>query len=104
MLRSEPVEAMLADVPGAERPFGDLIAHLCLSSPLSPGEAERLVAEVVGYFAEPAEGFVRRRHAELRSRGLPNERAFEQIAAELQHRLVAPPQYTLRQLRRIIYG
>jgi hypothetical protein len=95
---------MLAGVAGAERPFGDLVAHLSRSSPLSAGEAERLVAEVVGYFSEPAEVFVRRRHAELRARGLPNERAFEQIAAELQHRLVAPPQYSLRQLRRIIYG
>ena len=93
-----------AGVPGAERPFGDLIAHLIHSSPLSSGEAERLIAEVVGYFSEPAEAFVRRRHGELRARGLSNDRAFDQIAAELQHRLVAPPQYTLRQLRRIIYG
>ena len=28
----------------------------------------------------------------------------EQIAAELQQRLVAPPQFSVRQLRRVIYG
>lgn len=91
-------------MPVTERPFADLIIHLTRSSPLSPGEAERLIAEVLGYFSEPAEDFVRRRHGELKARGLPNDRAFDQIAAELQHRLVAPPQYSLRQLRRIIYG
>ncbi len=89
---------------GAERPFEDLVAHLIRTSELSPGEAARLVAEVVGYFSEPAEVFVRRRHCELRARGLANDRVFDQIAAELQQRLVAPPQYSLRQLRRIIYG
>jgi len=88
---------------GVQRPFDDLIAHLTRSSPLDPGEAERLIAEVVGYFSEPAEAFVRRRHRELKARGFTNDEAFPQIAAELQQRLVAPPQYSQRQLRRIIY-
>jgi hypothetical protein len=90
-------------VAGVQRPFDDLIAHLTRSSPLDPGEAERLIAEVVGYFAEPAEAFVRRRHRELKARGLTNDKAFPQIAVELQQRLVAPPQFSQRQLRRIIY-
>jgi len=95
---------MLAAVTGAPRPFEDLIAHLTRSSPLSAGEAARLIAEVVGYFSESAEAFIRRRHGELKARGLTNDRAFDQIAAELQQRVVAPPQLSLRQLRRIIYG
>lgn len=95
---------MLAAVTGAQRPFEDLIAHLTRSSALSAGEASRLIAEVVGYFSESAEAFIRRRHGELKARGLANDRAFDQIAAELQQRLVAPPQFSLRQLRRIIYG
>ncbi len=95
---------MLAAVTGSQRPFEDLIAHLTRSSPLSTGEASRLIAEVVAYFSESAEAFIRRRHGELKSRGLTNDRAFDQIAAELQQRLVAPPQFSLRQLRRIIYG
>ena len=95
---------MLARVAGAQRPFEDLVAHLSRSSSLPPGEAARLIDEVVGYFSEPADSFVRRRHGELKTRGLTNERAFNQIAVELQQRLVTPPHYTLRQLRRIIYG
>ena len=87
-----------------QQPFEDLVAHVTRSSTLGVGEAERLIAEVVGYFSEPAEMFVRRRHGELKSRGLTNDRAFQQIAVELRQRLVAPPDYSQRQLRRIIYG
>jgi hypothetical protein len=96
--------SMLTAVAGAQRPFEDLIAHVTHSSPLSHGEAERLIADVVGYFSEPAEVYIRRRHGELKARGLTNDQTFDQIAAELQQRLVAPPQFSLRQLRRIIYG
>jgi hypothetical protein len=91
-------------VAGVQQPFEDLVAHVTRSSTLDVGEAERLIAEVVGYFSEPAEMFVRRRHGELKSRGLTNDRAFQQIAVELRQRLVAPPDYSQRQLRRIIYG
>lgn len=87
-----------------QQPFEDLVAHVTRSSTLGVGEAERLIAEVVGYFSEPAETFVRRRHGELKSRGLTNDRAFQQIAVELRQRLVLPPDYSQRQLRRIIYG
>jgi hypothetical protein len=87
-----------------QQPFEDLVAHVTRSSTLGAGEAERLIAEVVGYFSEPAETFVRRRHGELKARGLTNDRAFQQIAGELRQRLVTPPDYSQRQLRRIIYG
>jgi len=50
------------------------------------------------------EEFVRRRHRELKTGGLTNEQAFARIAAELPARRVAPPQLSLRQLRRVIYG
>jgi hypothetical protein len=53
---------------------------------LSPGEAARVVADVLAYFAESVEGFVRRRHAELRARGLTNDQIFEHVAAELPRR------------------
>ena len=91
-------------MPGAERPFEDLIAHLIRTSPLSPGEAARLVAEVVGYFSEPAEVFVRRRHRELKARGLATTGCSIRSRPRLPQRLVAPPQFSLRQLRRIVYG
>ena len=82
----------------------ELVTHLARTSPLSPGEAVRVVAEVLGYFGESVEEFVRRRHRELKTGGLTNEQAFALIAAELPARRVAPPQLSLRQLRRVVYG
>ena len=48
--------------------------------------------------------FVRRRHRELKARGLTNDLAFAQIAAEMPQRRYAAPEFSLRQLRRIVYG
>ncbi|SDI15473.1 hypothetical protein SAMN05421505_1368 [Sinosporangium album] len=88
----------------ARHPHSDLIAHLTRTSPLGPGEAARVVADVLAYFSESVEEFVRRRHAELRVRGLTNEAIFPRIAAEIAARRVAAPELSLRQLRRIVYG
>jgi hypothetical protein len=85
-------------------PYDDLIAHLVRSSPLDAGEAARVVAEVLGYFSEQLPDFVRRRHAELKRRGLTNEQIFAVLSAELATRRVAPPPLSARQLRRIVYG
>ena len=85
-------------------PYDDLVAHLVHSTPLSPGEAARVVAEVLGYFSEPVQDFVRRRHGELQRRGMRNEDIFEVLSAELATRRVRPPALTVRQLRRMVYG
>ncbi|AEW94224.1 MULTISPECIES: hypothetical protein [Streptomycetaceae] len=85
-------------------PHDDLIDHLVRTTPLRRGEAARVVLDVLAYFDEPAEEYVRRRHRELQARGLANPEIFERIAEELPHRVVAAPQYSLRQLRRIVYG
>ncbi|MFI0421743.1 hypothetical protein [Spongiactinospora sp. 9N601] len=82
----------------------DLIAHLTRTSPLGRGEAARVVADVLAFFSEPVEEFVRRRHAELKARGLTNEEIFPRIAGELPQRRVAAPKLSVRQLRRIVYG
>ncbi|GAA4502113.1 hypothetical protein GCM10023191_053200 [Actinoallomurus oryzae] len=89
-------------MPG--RAYDDLLVHLTRTTSLSAGEAARVVADVLAYFAEPAEDFVRRRHAELKAGGLTNDQIFERLAAELPQRRVAPPELSLRQLRRIVYG
>ncbi|MCW2948197.1 MAG: hypothetical protein JWR24_4914 [Actinoallomurus sp.] len=89
-------------MPG--QPHDDLLAHLSRTSPLSASEAARVVADVLAYFSEPADEFVRRRHAELKARGLTNDQIFGRITAELPLRRVAPPELSLRQLRRIVYG
>ena len=93
-----------AGMPGAGQVHGELVTHLTRTSPLSPGEAGRVVAEVLGYFSESAEELVRRRHRELKAEGLTNDQAFARIAAELPSWRVTAPQYSLRQLRRVVYG
>ncbi|MFG2647147.1 hypothetical protein [Streptomyces sp. BA2] len=82
----------------------DLVDHLTRSTPLQRGEALRVIQDVLAYFDETTEEFVRRRHRELQGQGLLNAAIFEQISADLQYRAVAPPELTLRQLRRLIYG
>jgi len=82
----------------------DLVRHVVASTGLAPDTAARLVADVIAYFGETAEQYVRRRHAELRRRHLGNAGIWPVIAAELAERRVAAPQLSERQLRRIIYG
>jgi hypothetical protein len=94
----------MSPVPQDRQVHDDLVDHLTRSTPLSRGEALRVVQDVLAYFDETAEEYVRRRHRELRAGGLVNEAIFERIAGELPHRAVAPPALSLRQLRRIVYG
>lgn len=63
-----------------------------------------MIQDVLAYFDETTEDHVRRRHRELQGQGLVNTEIFDRIEAELRHRAVAPPELTLRQLRRIVYG
>jgi hypothetical protein len=94
---------MMSSVSGQQPPV-DLVEYLMSTCPLSRAEATRVVADVLGYFSEPAADYVRRRHRELKARGLTNDLAFAQIAAEIPHRRYSPPEFSLRQLRRIVYG
>jgi hypothetical protein len=82
----------------------ELVEYLARSCSFSPAEAARVVADVLGYFSEGPEEFVRRRHRELKTRGLTNDQAFGQIAIEIPQRRYSPPEFSQRQLRRIIYG
>lgn len=90
-------------VPGLDVD-AELVEYLVRSCSFSPAEAARVVADVLGYFSEEPEDFVRRRHRELKARGFTNDQAFGQIAAEMPQRRYAPPEYSQRQLRRIVYG
>ncbi|MET0132500.1 MAG: hypothetical protein ABW215_02795 [Kibdelosporangium sp.] len=82
----------------------DLVRHVVASTGLAPETAARVVADVVAYFGETAEQFVRRRHVELRRRHYGNARIWPVIAAELAERRVAAPALSERQLRRMVYG
>ena len=71
--RLSPIPCTIAQVPADD----DLVAHLVRSTPLTPNEAARVVAEVVAYYGEAVPDYVRRRHAELKRRGLTNDRIFD---------------------------
>jgi hypothetical protein len=94
---------MMDSVPGQQL-HDDLVEYLIRTCPLSPTEAGRVVADVLGYFSEPPADFVRRRHRELKAQGLTNDLAFDQIVTEIPQRRYAPPEFSVRQLRRIVYG
>lgn len=82
----------------------DLVEHVVASTGLTSSSALRLVQDVLAYHAEPVDVLVRRRHAELKTYGMRNPEIFARIAAELAERVVAAPELSERQLRRIIYG
>jgi hypothetical protein len=93
-------------VPLRHHPTADpeLVARIATSTGLSPAEAARVVEDVVAFHAEPVEDYVRRRHAELKTYGAKNPEIFAHIAEELAARVVAAPELTERQLRRLVYG
>ena len=82
----------------------DLVDRVAGSTGLTPAEAARVVEDVLAWYREPVEEYVRRRHAYHRLYGKRNPVIFELIADELADRLVAAPPLSQRQLRRIIYG
>ncbi len=82
----------------------ELVSRIAASTGLSTGEAARVVADVLGWHHEPVQDYVRRRHAHLQTYGKKNNEIFELIAGELAERVVAAPELSERQLRRIVYG
>jgi hypothetical protein len=84
--------------------LGDLVEHLVRVAPLTPEQAERVVAEVVAAMGETVEEFVQRRHRELQRDGLANAEIFARLTHELRARRFAAPGLSQRQLRRLVYG
>lgn len=81
-----------------------LVRHVEESSGLTAAEARRLVEDVLSFHDEPLEDWVRRRHAELKTYGVRNAEIFAQLKQELCGHVVAAPDLSERQLRRMIYG
>ena len=84
--------------------FEELVLYLVRTTRLSHAEATRLVDEVLSFLDEQPEEFVSRRHRALQGEGLSNSEIFIRLAAELQRWRFRAPQYSERQLRRMIYG
>lgn len=82
----------------------DLVAYVARSSGLDPSQARRIVDDVLSYLGESPQDFVRRRHAALLRLGRRNDEIYPRIAGELAERRFPAPPYSIRQIRRIIYG
>ncbi len=82
----------------------ELIEYLVRSSRLSAAEANRVVNEVLAYLDEAPEAFIRRRHFALQAQGYSNTEIFARLSRELQQWRFRSPQFSERQIRRIIYG
>lgn len=85
-------------------PDRELVDRVAASTGLPPGVALRVIDDVLAFYRLSTEQYVRRRHSELQTTGRKNPEIFPVIAAELRQRLVAPPELSERQLRRIVYG
>ncbi|MDQ3484731.1 MAG: hypothetical protein M3445_04890 [Actinomycetota bacterium] len=82
----------------------ELVNRVVASTGLTEAEAVRVIDDVVAFHSEPVADYVRRRHAELKTYGAQNLEIFARIGAELADRVVAAPELTERQLRRLVYG
>lgn len=88
----------------AADPSEDLVEQISRTTGLTPEDARRVVADVLAYFTETTEQYVRRRHRELQTYGARNDEIFERLGTELRHWPVRSPELSARQLRRIVYG
>lgn len=93
-----------SDSTGAHEDMAELVDYLARSSRLSAQEAARLVQEVLAYMSETPEDFIRRRHLALQAQGLSNRAIYLRLGEELATRRFRAPEYSERQIRRIIYG
>ena len=98
-VRYADAESSIASVPHRAP-----VSHVVATTSLTPGEAARVIEDVIAFHAQPVEVYVRERHARLQTYGAKNPEIFARIAEELRHRVVAAPDLSERQLRRIVYG
>jgi len=91
-------------IADAADPSDELVEQVSRTTGLTLEDARRVVADVLAFFTETTEEYVRRRHRELQTYGARNDGIFAQVASELRHWPVRSPELSARQLRRIVYG
>jgi hypothetical protein len=84
--------------------LSDLVAYLVRMSRLTRPEAIHVVDEVLSFLNDRPEEFVCRRHRALRAEGVPNTKIYSHLRDELARWRFRAPDYTERQIRRMIYG
>jgi len=82
----------------------ELIDHLCRRSRMTAQEATHLVIEVLNYYSDTSEEFLRTRHQELQTLGYNNQQIFSELQQELSQRRFKAKKLSARQIRRAIYG
>ena len=94
---------MISEAAAVE-PVDELADQVSRTTGLPTDVARRVVADVLAYFTETTEEYVRRRHRELQTYGARNDEIFARLGSELRHWPVRSPELSARQLRRIVYG
>ena len=84
--------------------LSDLVDYLVRTTRLTPSEAFHVVGEVMSFLNDRPEEFVCRRHRSLKAEGLPNSEIYVRLQGELARWRFRAPEYTERQIRRLIYG
>ena len=82
----------------------ELMGYLVRSSRLSAEEVRHLLEEVFAFLHETPAEFVRRRHRALQADGFSNAEILQQLGRELSGRRFRAPPFSMRQIRRMIYG
>jgi len=90
----------MSDAP----PPRDLLEHLCRLGAPDSHTAARLLAEVLAFYDETPDDFIRRRHRELQLAGFANSAIYRLLLQELPTRRFAAGSRSERQIRRAIYG
>jgi hypothetical protein len=84
--------------------LSDLVAYLVRTTRLTPSEADHVVGEVMSFLNDRPEELVSRRHRALQAEGVPNSEIYSRLRGELAAWRFRAPDYTERQIRRLIYG
>lgn len=82
----------------------ELVAYLVRTSRLTAAEARHVIDEVLAFLDDRPEEFVCRRHRVLQAEGVPNNEIYARLRDELAGWRFRAPDYTERQIRRLIYG
>ena len=78
--------------------------HLLESYDIKPEMLDRLITDIWALTARDPQEWVQQRHAALQQSGLRNDEIWRTIQIELAQGRFAAPAYSLRQIRRLIYG
>lgn len=82
----------------------DIRKYLIDNFGLTGEQAQRLLKELPALFSPTAEEYIRQRHLELQNKGLKNDQIYRQLKQELDGRVFSAGDFSIRQIRRIIYG